>query len=60
MTYDQLRPVFDRLCAAQDPPWSLRRAFPEPPGMAQARERQIETIGAPRREGVDVGKRYKD
>ena len=60
MTYDQLRPVFDRLCEGQDPPWSLRRAFPEPPGMAEAREWDIETIGAPRREGVDVGKRYKD
>ena len=60
LTYDNLRPYVERLCAAQNPPWRLSAAFPEPPGMGEFRQTKIETRGAARREDVDQGKRHKD
>ncbi len=59
MAYDALAPYFKKLCAEQDPPWSIIRAFPEPPGMIEFRKTNIEYRGAPRRKGVDEGKRFK-
>lgn len=56
--YDRLRSYFERLCAAQDPTWSVVRAFPEPPGMKEFRRLEIEYRGL-RREDVDQGERYK-
>jgi hypothetical protein len=57
--YDGLRPFFEKLCDAQDPPWAVERAFPEPPGMEEFRKGEAETLGAPRREGVEQGERFK-
>ncbi len=37
--YDRLRPVLERICAEQNPPWSHARAFPEPAGMDEYRKR---------------------
>ncbi|MCH7734100.1 MAG: hypothetical protein IH961_02675 [Chloroflexi bacterium] len=59
MTYDRLRPYFERLCDAQDPPWDMTVAFSEPPGMEEFRKTEIETRGAPRREDVEEGERYR-
>jgi len=60
MSYDALRPYFERLCAELDPPWSLAAAFGEPAGMEIFRAEAVETRGAPRPEGVETGARYKD
>lgn len=57
--YDVLAPYFAELAAAQKPPWNVAAAFGEPPDMEEARKRMPETIGAPRREDVDQGERYK-
>jgi len=59
MAYDALSAYFKKLCAEQNPPWSITRAFPEPPGMIEFRKTHIEYRGAPRRKGVDEGKRFK-
>jgi hypothetical protein len=59
MVYDRLRSYFERLCAAQEPPWSVVRAFPEPVGMDEARRREIQQRGL-RREDVEQGERYKE
>jgi len=59
MVYDGLRPYLVRLCDAQLPAWSLERAFPQPPGMDQFRRSRLDTVGAPRQEGVEQGERYK-
>ncbi len=59
MTYDHLRPYFGRLCEAMDPPWEVRLAFPEPPGMNEFRQKDLEYRGAPRREDVELGERHK-
>lgn len=58
-TYDALAPYFAELAAKQNPVWNAAVAFGEPADMAEARQREVETIGAPRREGVDQGERYK-
>jgi hypothetical protein len=58
MVYDRLQPYFGRLCQAQNPPWAVGRAFPEPPGMETFREQEIEHRGE-RREDVEQGERYK-
>ena len=58
LTYDALLPYFERLCATQDPPWSRKIAFPEPPGMEEARQREIKTIGK-RRKDVGQGSDFK-
>jgi hypothetical protein len=60
LTYDRLRVYFVELCAAQDPPWSVREAFPEPEGMEAARQRELETVAPDRQEDRDQGSRYKD
>ncbi len=59
MAYDNLRPLFEKLSDAQKPPWEVDRAFPEPPGMEEFRLKKLETVGAPRKEGVEQGERYK-
>ncbi|MCH8252095.1 MAG: hypothetical protein IID36_06560 [Planctomycetes bacterium] len=59
-TYDRLKPYFDDLCAAQDPPWSVARAFAEPPGMEQYRSFEIETRGGARQEGIEQGERHNN
>jgi hypothetical protein len=59
MAYDTLRPYFEKLCAEQTPPWSIRRAFPEPAGMDEFRKQDIEYRGQPRREDVDPGQRFR-
>ena len=59
MVFDHLYPYFERLCEIQQPPWAVPRAFPQPPGMDAFRQKEIKTRGAPRREGVDRGKRYR-
>ena len=58
MTYDRLRPYFEDLCAAREPPWSPNKAFPEPPGMDEFRRLNIKTLAPPRREGVEEGERF--
>ena len=57
LAYDALLPYFEKMCAAQEPPWSTRIAFPEPPGMEEARKREVRTVGK-RRKDVDQGKRF--
>jgi hypothetical protein len=57
MVYDRLLPVFDKICQAQDPPWSLERAFPEPPGMEEYRRLQPEP-SEPDKE-IQEGTRFK-
>ena len=59
MVYDGLQPFFQRLCDAQKPAWAVERAFPEPPAMDEFRRRKLDTVGAPRQEGVEQGERYK-
>ncbi len=56
--YDRLHPYFVRLCSQQKPPWSAARAFKEPPGMEQARQRNVEYIGE-RREEREGGSKHK-
>ena len=58
-TYDVLAVYFTELAASRKPPWNVAAAFGEPPGMEEARQRQPETIGAPRSKDVDQGERYK-
>ena len=58
VTYDALLPYFERLCAAQKPPWSTEAAFPEPVGMEKARQRKIKTIGKPKKD-VGQGEGFK-
>ena len=60
MTYDRLKPYFDRLCAFQKPPWDVADKFTEPPGMESFRRREL--AGRGRREGeidADEGSRRK-
>ena len=59
MTYDLLHPFFEKLCNAQQPPWSVERAFPEPPDMDGFRKREAESVGTPRKDDVDQGQRFK-
>lgn len=58
MTYDRLVPFFERLCAERPSPWSVAKAFPQPPGMEAFRQEEIKTRGAARREGLEQGKRH--
>ncbi len=57
MTYDRLRPYFEELCAAQDPPWSVDKAFEMPPGMDAFRKQKLR-LRNQRREGVETGERF--
>lgn len=59
MTFDALLPYFEELCAAQKPAWNVSAAFDEPKGMEEFRKKPAETVGAPRREDVEQGERYK-
>ncbi len=59
MTYDHLRPYFQRLCEEQNPQWDASLAFPEPPGMGEFRKEEIDYRGAPRRKDVEQGERYR-
>ncbi len=59
MIYDRLQPYFAELCKAQSPPWKLKLAFGEPPGMEEFRKRKLKTIGKSHRENVEEGTRYK-
>lgn len=57
MVYDRLAPYFQKLCETQDPPWDVKIAFPEPPGMAEFRLRgTIDFRGDPRRKDAEEGK----
>ena len=56
MTFDGLRPYFERLSDAQTPPWDVLKSFPEPPGMEAFRQVEIETRGK-RREGIEEGEK---
>lgn len=58
MSYDHLRDYFVRLCAEQALPWDLNRAFPVPAGLSEFRKKEFDLIGAPRREDVEMGKRF--
>ena len=57
--YGRMTVYFDRLCKEQELPWDVAVAFPEPPGMEEFRREDIEYRGAPRREGIEEGTRYK-
>jgi hypothetical protein len=58
MVYDRLSGYFERLCSAQEPPWALPRAFPEPVGMQEFRQTEVEIRGQ-RQEELESGERYK-
>ena len=60
LTYDRLLPYFTQLCAAQQPPWSVARSFPEPPGMEQVRDRDPDYRPVNPADTADQGTRYKD
>ena len=58
MVYDRVASYFQKLCEAQSPPWDVKIAFPEPPGMAEFRlQEAIEFRGAPRRKDAEEGER---
>jgi hypothetical protein len=58
MVYDRVAPYFQKLCEVQTPPWDVKVAFPEPPGMAEFRLKEaIEFRGAPRRKDAEEGER---
>lgn len=59
MAYDELLPVFTRICESQEPPWSLKKAFSEPPGMEEFRKNDLQYRNPGRRKDVEQGKRYK-
>ena len=59
LTYDGLAPYFERLAAAQKPPWDVTKAFPEPPGMAEFRETDPDYRSPDRRKDVEQGERYR-
>jgi len=59
MAYDGLLPYLEKLCAEQQPPWAIERAFPEPPGMEEFRKNPPEYRGEPRREDVEQGERFR-
>jgi hypothetical protein len=57
MTYDRLRPYFEELCAAQNPPWDVDAAFAVPPGMDEFRKQKLELRSRPK-EGVETGEKF--
>lgn len=59
LTYDGLVPYFDRLAAAQTPPWDASKAFPEPPGMEEFRRTDPEYRSPDRPKDVEQGERYR-
>jgi len=56
--YDRLRPYLVRLCEAQSPPWSIDKAFPEPPGMEAYRQQEPIYRGE-QKEDVEQGTKDK-
>ena len=44
-TYDKIFPVFAQQCAQRDPPLDPIKVLPEPPGMAEYRQRLGKQIG---------------
>jgi len=59
MAYDELLPVYTRICESQEPPWLLRKAFSKPPGMEEFRKNDLQYRNPGRRKDVEQGKRYK-
>lgn len=59
LTYDGLAPYFERLAAAQSPPWDVTKAFPEPPGMAEFRRTDPDYRSPDRPKDVEQGERYR-
>ena len=59
LTYDGLAPYFERLTAAQSPPWDIAKAFPEPPGMAEFRQTDPDYRSPDRPKDVEQGERYR-
>ena len=59
MAYDTIAPFVVKLCSEQQPPWSIERAFPEPPGMRQFRQSELEYRGESRPSDVQEGERFK-
>ncbi len=58
-TYDKMLPFFEKLCAAQKPPWELARAFAEPAGMEEYRvAHPTESDEQPESDKVEQGERY--
>ncbi|UCE58718.1 MAG: hypothetical protein JSU63_14895 [Phycisphaerales bacterium] len=60
MTYDRLRPYFAELCEAKDPPWNVDVALEIPPGMEEARKREISTRGVRGQEQAEQGDRFNE
>jgi hypothetical protein len=62
MTWDRLAAYFEELCAAQEPAWSVRLAFPEPAGMDAFRQEglELEYRAPARRQDVELGKTHRD
>ncbi len=55
IVWDRLADVFIELCATNDPPLDPKRAFPEPPGMAEFRENPPDFMNLEYDEGIDQG-----
>jgi len=60
LTYDGLAPYFERLAAAQNPPWDLAKAFPEPPDMEEFRKSDPDYRSPDRPKDVEQGDRYRN
>jgi len=60
MVFDILKPTFETICAERDPEWSVKRAFPEPPGMEEARKNLPEYRAPARRTDVEEGERFEN
>lgn len=57
MVHDRLVPTFRLICDSQNPPWAVERAFPEPPGMAEYRQRAPEP--EPEDQRIEEGTRHR-
>ncbi len=55
--FDRLRPYFEKLCAAQSPRWDVNKAFAEPPGMEEFRQKEAEKAKEPSRSEVEQGEK---
>ncbi len=60
LVYDSLAPWFDRLAAAQTPPWDVVKAFPEPPGVAEFRQTDPDYRSPDRIKDVEQGERTRN
>ena len=59
MVYDRLKAYFETICEAQDPQWSVVKAFPEPVGMDAARKSERYLRGMRRLE-LEQGEKITD